>query len=380
MSQCHSADSRAGREFAVITHEGSAPTLTAGLTATLTATLTALSQRSHRDGDAADSLVPLRPLVVMRSTTRNPTRTTTRWTAHWIAGPDAGDTALLHHGRQFVGRDHRAAVRCDDTALRSRHLVLRVTDAGVVASPWSDGGTVLLDGRHLREPMPVPRGARIDVGRSSLRIELAGVTGGASAHPAPLGSLAPGTVAATTASVAAIRLHLPTLGIAAAIGLTITLASWALQALLQRRSGRLTIGVTTGTRRRRGPGSRRLRIALTGPYALAAARSVVLQLLELDPHHRLTIVTPVAHPWEWCARFPGVEVDTAGRNGRPARGTSTLATTDAATATWRRRRRRGLDLHLVGVGERAAFRRAAAISEPSRAAAGRRRKSEIILQ
>ncbi|HUC32318.1 MAG TPA: serine/threonine-protein kinase [Ilumatobacteraceae bacterium] len=305
----------------------------------------------------------------------------TRVTARWIAGPDAGGTALLRHGRQFVGRDRRATVRCDDTALLSRHAVLHVTDAGVVASPWCDDGAVLVDGRRVVQPTAVPPGARIEVGRSSLRIEHAVLARDPTAASlGPLGSLAPGTVAATTASVAAIRLHLPTLGTAAAIGLTITFASWAVQALMQRRSGGLTIGVTMRARRQIDLAPRRLRIALTGPHALAAARSVVLQLLEHDPGRRITIVTSVAHPWDWCARFAGVELRVADRSARPARAASTLVTTNAATATWQRRGRRPRQMRIVGVGERAAFRRAAAIGTPPAKGAGRRRRSEIVVR
>jgi pSer/pThr/pTyr-binding forkhead associated (FHA) protein len=118
---------------------------------------------------------------------------------HVIGGPDAGGVHLLHGGRVQIGRSAEADVPLDDPDVsrlhctvtldpQSRHVT--VTDLG------STNGTSI-DGRPVGErPVPLPPGALLRIGESTLRLEpgpvaLQASKDGAIPAPSPTLPLAP---------------------------------------------------------------------------------------------------------------------------------------------------------------------------------------------
>ncbi|MEZ0094333.1 FHA domain-containing protein [Streptacidiphilus sp. EB129] len=89
-----------------------------------------------------------------------------------VGGPDCGGIHLLHVGRVRVGRSADADVPLDDPDVSRFHLALEVSADGrvSVADLGSTNGTTL-DGLPVgADPYPVPPGALIGLGESTLQI------------------------------------------------------------------------------------------------------------------------------------------------------------------------------------------------------------------
>ncbi|MGW0362377.1 FHA domain-containing protein [Streptomyces sp. NPDC002990] len=95
---------------------------------------------------------------------------------HVVAGPDAGGVHLLHSGQIRVGRSAEADVPLDDPDVSRLHCAVTVMRDGrvSVADLSSTNGTTL-DGLPVGpQPVPLPPGALLRVGESTLRLAPAG--------------------------------------------------------------------------------------------------------------------------------------------------------------------------------------------------------------
>ncbi|MCM9079803.1 FHA domain-containing protein [Streptomyces spororaveus] len=95
---------------------------------------------------------------------------------HVVAGPDAGGVHLLHSGQIRVGRSADADVPLDDPDVSRLHCAVTVIPDGrvAVADLNSTNGTTL-DGSPVgAQPVPLPPGALLRVGESTLRLAAAG--------------------------------------------------------------------------------------------------------------------------------------------------------------------------------------------------------------
>jgi hypothetical protein len=96
---------------------------------------------------------------------------------HVIGGPDAGGVHLLQGGRVRVGRSADADVPLDDPDVSRLHCAVTVDPASrqvSVADLGSTNGTTL-DGRPVGDrPVPLPPGALLRIGESTLRLEPGG--------------------------------------------------------------------------------------------------------------------------------------------------------------------------------------------------------------
>ncbi|MET8576398.1 FHA domain-containing protein [Streptomyces sp. NPDC005012] len=93
---------------------------------------------------------------------------------HVVAGPDAGGVHLLHGGMIRVGRSMDAEIPLDDPDVSRLHCAVTVAPDGsvTVADLRSTNGT-RLDGRPVEGgPVPLPPGALLRVGESTLRLTL----------------------------------------------------------------------------------------------------------------------------------------------------------------------------------------------------------------
>ncbi|WP_406394774.1 FHA domain-containing protein [Streptomyces sp. NBC_00887] len=91
---------------------------------------------------------------------------------HVIAGPDAGGVHLLHGGQIRIGRSADADVPLDDPDVSRLHCAVTVSEDGrvSVADLRSTNGTAL-DGTEIGErPVPLPPGALLRLGESTLRL------------------------------------------------------------------------------------------------------------------------------------------------------------------------------------------------------------------
>ncbi|MEU7280810.1 FHA domain-containing protein [Streptomyces sp. NPDC045431] len=91
---------------------------------------------------------------------------------HVIAGPDAGGVHLLHGGQIRIGRSTDADVPLDDPDVSRLHCAVTVADDGrvTVADLGSTNGTTL-DGEEVGpRPVPLPPGALLRLGESTLRL------------------------------------------------------------------------------------------------------------------------------------------------------------------------------------------------------------------
>ncbi len=90
-----------------------------------------------------------------------------------IGGPDAGGVHLLHGGQVRIGRSLEADVPIDDPDVSRLHCVVTVGPGGqiTVADLGSTNGT-RVEGRPVDErPVPLPPGALLRVGESTLRLD-----------------------------------------------------------------------------------------------------------------------------------------------------------------------------------------------------------------
>ncbi|MCQ4042519.1 FtsK/SpoIIIE domain-containing protein [Streptantibioticus rubrisoli] len=90
-----------------------------------------------------------------------------------IGGPDAGGVHLLHGGRVRIGRSLEADVPIDDPDVSRLHCAVTVDPGGqvTVADLGSTNGT-RVDGRPVDErPIPLPPGALLRIGESTLRLD-----------------------------------------------------------------------------------------------------------------------------------------------------------------------------------------------------------------
>ncbi|MFJ8650504.1 FHA domain-containing protein [Streptomyces sp. NPDC093546] len=104
---------------------------------------------------------------------------------HVIAGPDAGGVHLLHGGQIRIGRSADADVPLDDPDVSRLHCAVTVADDGrvTVADLGSTNGTTL-DGEEVGpRPVPLPPGALLRLGESTLRLSR-GVPEAAAGFPA----------------------------------------------------------------------------------------------------------------------------------------------------------------------------------------------------
>ncbi|MFJ7259385.1 FHA domain-containing protein [Streptomyces globosus] len=91
---------------------------------------------------------------------------------HVVAGPDAGGVHLLHPGMIRIGRSADADVPLDDPDVSRLHCTVTVLPDGrvAVADLDSTNGTTL-DGAEVgRRPVPLPPGALLRIGESTLRL------------------------------------------------------------------------------------------------------------------------------------------------------------------------------------------------------------------
>ncbi|OIV37583.1 hypothetical protein BIV57_10300 [Mangrovactinospora gilvigrisea] len=95
-------------------------------------------------------------------------------TLHITGGPDAGGVHLLRPGTLRIGRSAEADVPLDDPDVSRTHALLTVAERPggpaevTVADPGSTNGT-LLDGRLVGpDPVPLPPGALLQLGESSV--------------------------------------------------------------------------------------------------------------------------------------------------------------------------------------------------------------------
>lgn len=108
---------------------------------------------------------------------------------HVVGGPDAGGVHLLHGGRVRIGRSAEADIPLDDPDVSRLHTSVTVEAGRVtVADLGSTNGTEL-DGASVGErPVPLPPGALLRVGESTLTLSLerpATATGAACPVPPP---------------------------------------------------------------------------------------------------------------------------------------------------------------------------------------------------
>ncbi|GAA1903361.1 FtsK/SpoIIIE domain-containing protein [Streptantibioticus ferralitis] len=111
-----------------------------------------------------------------------------------VGGPDAGGVHLLHGGQVRIGRSVEADVPIDDPDVSRLHCVVTVDPGGqiTVADLGSTNGT-RVDGRPVGDrPIPLPPGALLRIGESTLRLESAAAPdgGGPAAPPPPPPALA----------------------------------------------------------------------------------------------------------------------------------------------------------------------------------------------
>ncbi|MFJ6939509.1 FHA domain-containing protein [Streptomyces sp. NPDC101132] len=110
---------------------------------------------------------------------------------HVVAGPDAGGVHLLHGGQIRIGRSADADVPLDDPDVSRLHCAVTVSEDGrvTVADLGSTNGTTL-DGTPLgTRPVPLPPGALLRVGESTLRLRPAGPAGTRAVTPDSEGHL-----------------------------------------------------------------------------------------------------------------------------------------------------------------------------------------------
>lgn len=107
---------------------------------------------------------------------------------HVVGGPDAGGVHLLHGGLIHVGRSAEADIPLDDPDVSRLHCVLTVDPAGeriTVADLGSTNGTSV-DGRPVGErPVPLPSGALLRVGESTLCLQASRADGSPALPPGP---------------------------------------------------------------------------------------------------------------------------------------------------------------------------------------------------
>ncbi|MBB5935282.1 hypothetical protein FHS42_002332 [Streptomyces zagrosensis] len=128
---------------------------------------------------------------------------------HVVAGPDAGGVHLLHGGQARIGRSANADVPLDDPDVSRAHCAVTVSDDGqvTVADLGSTNGTEL-DGIPIgSQPVPLPPGALLRIGESTLRLHAPPRGGtpdaqpqayaGRGGHTVPTGPAGPGGYAAT---------------------------------------------------------------------------------------------------------------------------------------------------------------------------------------
>ncbi|GHG83038.1 FtsK/SpoIIIE domain-containing protein [Streptomyces griseocarneus] len=99
---------------------------------------------------------------------------------HVVSGPDAGGVHLLHGGEVRVGRSSSADIPLDDPDVSRLHCAVTLADDGSVTlhDLGSTNGT-LLDGEAVGgEPVPLPAGALLRVGESTLGLHGAGSPNG----------------------------------------------------------------------------------------------------------------------------------------------------------------------------------------------------------
>ncbi|WP_329460310.1 FHA domain-containing protein [Streptomyces sp. NBC_01497] len=89
-----------------------------------------------------------------------------------VAGPDAGGVHLLHGGRVVIGRSADADVPLDDPDVSRLHCAVTVAPDGAVAVAdlGSTNGTMLEGAPVGPAPVPLPRGASLRLGESTLRL------------------------------------------------------------------------------------------------------------------------------------------------------------------------------------------------------------------
>jgi DNA segregation ATPase FtsK/SpoIIIE, S-DNA-T family len=93
---------------------------------------------------------------------------TDAWTFTWVVGPDAGGTVVLSSGAHIVGRVRDAAVRCDDGALEPHHLLVEITEDGLMLRQLCGRVPVRIDGEPLTGSVTVAAEARVEIGHSVL--------------------------------------------------------------------------------------------------------------------------------------------------------------------------------------------------------------------
>ncbi|MFI0938856.1 FtsK/SpoIIIE domain-containing protein [Streptomyces sp. NPDC021020] len=101
-----------------------------------------------------------------------------------VGGPDAGGVHLLPGGRATIGRSADADVPLDDPDVSRLHCEVAFGPDGTptVADLGSTNGTAL-DGRAVdRQPVPLPPGALLQLGESTLRLDPPGTP---APHPLP---------------------------------------------------------------------------------------------------------------------------------------------------------------------------------------------------
>ncbi|MCF3965370.1 FHA domain-containing protein, partial [Streptomyces fuscigenes] len=89
-----------------------------------------------------------------------------------VAGPDAGGVHLLHGGRVVIGRSADADVPLDDPDVSRLHCAVTLAPDGTaaVADLGSTNGTTVEGAAVGSAPVPLPRGAALRLGESTLMV------------------------------------------------------------------------------------------------------------------------------------------------------------------------------------------------------------------
>lgn len=93
---------------------------------------------------------------------------------HVTGGPCAGRRFPLGPGRYRIGRAAGADVRLPDPLVSRRHALLEVTASGVTVGDLDSANGVWLDGTRIAGSRPVLTCSTLRLGRSTLRLRLAG--------------------------------------------------------------------------------------------------------------------------------------------------------------------------------------------------------------
>ena len=92
------------------------------------------------------------------------------WTWTWESGPDAGEQAVLAHGRTIVGRANGAGVRCDDPTIEPHHALLVLDGDGLRIVQLTGRAPLVVGGHPIEGVTPIGSATLVELGESTLRL------------------------------------------------------------------------------------------------------------------------------------------------------------------------------------------------------------------